>query len=357
MRSLLLPLLLIAAGAAAGCGASPGRDAARPDDPRVKQLRSWWGLYMTGDPGWPAARGEWLARDAADRRVLLDNLFMELLRNDGADPRLAARAQRARRELTWLGSEATEFLTAALRQLGEKKPADVVALDRIGAALADLQAVKELAAVLADAKLQKPLRLAAVHALADVSDPGARAALIAALCGDPAWELRAASAEALRKSTGEPLVRVALARALEDEDGFVRASAVKALTPALDPVADEAVLARIVRMSGGDRDPAARGACADALSLHAAHPVVAAALVHALEDGDPAVVEHAAHALVNMNDKKIQLALVDALERAVRLRQSELVDSLLVVLRASVGKVPSDINPDGWRKLIRGTTD
>jgi hypothetical protein len=58
-----------------------------------------------------------------------------------------------------------------------------------------------------------------------------------------------------------------------------------------------------------------------------------------------------------MNDKKIQLALVDALERAVKLRQNELVDTLLVVLRASVGKVPSDINPDGWRKLIRGTTD
>jgi hypothetical protein len=309
------------------------------------------------DPGWPKARGDWLARDAADRRVLLDNLFMELLRNDGADPRFAARALRARRELTWLGSEATEFLAGAFRQLGEKKPADVVALDRIGAALADLQAVKELDAVLTETKLPTPLRLAAVHALADVAEPAAHDALIASLAGDPAWELRAASAEALHKSTGEPKVRVALARALDDDDGFVRASAVKALTPALDPVADEAVLSRIVRMSGADRDPATRGACADALALHAALPVVAAALVHALEDGEPAVVERAAHALVNMNDKKIQLALVDALERAVKLRQNELVDTLLVVLRASVGKVPSDINPDGWRKLIRGTTD
>lgn len=357
MRRILLPLLLTTAGAAAGCGAAPGRDAARPDDARVKQLRTWWNLYLNNDPGWPKARGEWLARDAADRRVLLDNLFMELLRNDGADPRLAARAMRARRELTWLGSEATEFLAGAFRQLGEKKPADIVALDRIGAALAGLEAVKELDAVLTETKLPTPLRLAAVHALADVAEPAAHDALIASLADDPAWELRAASAEALRRSTGEPKVRVALARALDDGDGFVRASAVKALTPALDPVADEAVLARIVRMAGADHDPAARGACADALALHASLPVVAAALVHALEDGEPAVVERAAHALVNMNDKKIQLALVDALERAVKLRQNELVDTLLVVLRASVGKVPSDINPDGWRKLIRGTTD
>lgn len=58
-----------------------------------------------------------------------------------------------------------------------------------------------------------------------------------------------------------------------------------------------------------------------------------------------------------MNDKNIQLALVDALERAVKAKQGELVSSLLVVLRASVGRVPDDINPDGWRKLIRGTTD
>jgi HEAT repeat protein len=289
--------------------------------------------------------------------VLLDNLFMELLRNDGADPHLAPRVMRARRELAWLGSEATDFLAYAFRQFGEKKPADVVALDRIGTTLAELQAVKELAAVLADPKLPTPLRLAAVHALAVVPDAAARDALMAALAGDPAWEFRAASAEALQKSAGEPAVRAALVLALDDGDGFVRASAVKGLAPALDPVADAALLARLAKMVGDDPDPGARGECADALAIHRKQPVVVAALVKALRDRDSSVVEHAANALVKVSDKNVQLALVDALERAVKLRQDQVVDTLLVVLRASVGKVPKDINPDGWRKLIRAAND
>ena len=358
MRRLFLPLLLMTAGVAVGCGGLPERSrSADPDDPRVKKLAGWWHLYQSNSPDWPKARGEWLARDAADRQLLLDNLLKELLLDDGADPRYAGRALRARREISWLGSEATDFIVAAFRQFGEKKPADMIALNQLNAALASLQATKELDLVLADPKLPTPLRLAAVHALADIADPAAHDALLACLAGDAKWELRSASAKTLRRSTGEPRVRVALARALDDGDGFVRTSAVKTLTPALDPVADTAVLTRIVQIVGDDPDPAARGACADALALHTGHAVVAAALVHALGDGDPAVVEHAAHALVNMNDKNIQLALVDALERAVRQKQSELVDSLLVVLRASVGRVPDDINPDGWRKLIRGTTD
>jgi hypothetical protein len=80
---------------------------------------------------------------------------------------------------------------------------------------------------------------------------------------------------------------------------------------------------------------------------------VTAALVRALGDGDPDVVVNAAHSLVNHSDPRVQLALVDALERGVRQKQDHLVDSLLVVLRASVGQAPKDINPDSWRRLIR----
>jgi hypothetical protein len=343
-----------------GSGANPGSGdpkAARADDPRVRELQGWWRLYLADDPDWPAAREKWLSRDEADRRVLLDNLFVELLRIGKPGSNEARRSERATQELTWLGSSATAFLSEALRDLGRSRPLYTAQQDRIAGALAQQRAIPELAAIAGDGREGMPVRLAALRALGDVPDPAAVDVLVERLGADPAFEVRSAAADLLRRKAGEDRVRLALAKALDDPDPHVRAHAAVAIVPSLrlmkDETHDAQSLARVVRMLLEDPDAPARAAAAEALALPAADPVVTSALVRALGDGDPDVVVNAAHSLVNHSDPRVQLALVDALERGVRQKQDHLVDSLLVVQRASVGQAPKDINPDSWRRLIR----
>jgi HEAT repeat protein len=364
-----LSLVALALPATVGCGTEGGANegkgtdpkaAARANDPHRKQLEGWWRLYLADDPGWPKAREQWLSGSEADQKVLLDNLFVELLRTGKAGSPEAIRSERAQRELSWLGSAASAFLADALRELGRTRPLYTPAQDRVAAALAQLRAIHELAAIASDAKEGMPVRLAALRALGDVPDDAAVDALIDRLAADPAFEVRAAAADLLKRKALDDRVRVALAKALDDREATVRAHAANAIVPSLrlmkEETRDPQSLARVVRMLGEDGDPVARGGAAEALALPAADPAVSAALVRALRDPDPGVVEKAAHSLVNQPDSRVQLAMVDALERGIAQHQDHLVYSLLVDLRASVGREPAPkelTNPDGWRRLIR----
>jgi len=367
--AVALSLVALALPATVGCGTEGGahegkgadpKAAARANDPRLKELAAWWRLYLADDPGWPKAREQWLSGSAADQRVLLDNLFVELLRIGKAGSPEALRSERAQRELSWLGSAASAFLADALRELGRTRPLYTVAQDRIAAALAQLRAIHELTAIASDAKEGMPVRLAALRALGDVPDEAAVDALLDRLASDPAFEVRSTAADLLKRKALDDRVRVALAKALDDRDATVRAHAATAIVPSLrlmkKETRDPQSLARVVRMLGEDNDPIARGGTAKALALPAADPVVSAALVRALRDPNPAVVEKTAHSLVNQPDPRVQLAMVDALERGIDAHQDHLVYSLLVDLRASVGREPAPkelTNPDGWRRLIR----
>jgi len=361
------PIALVLALALPACGSTSADSSAELEPQRREELAKHWRLYLANDPKWPEAREQWISGSEVERELLLDNLLIELLRDDAASrgSGTSARSARARRELTWFGGDGVEYLIEAMRALVERERVDAVALDRIGYALAELQATKELAALAAPAEQggsrepsERPeremrLRVAATRSLALIDDPEAVRALASRLCDDPSWEVRAAAAEGLRKRVQHVEARAALVQALSDEDGFVRAQAVRIVLLGLKPEEESGEFERVLFFLLEDPAPAARAAAAASLALFTYDPRVEAALVRALADRDRAVVQAAAQALVNQRTLRVQRALIDALERAKHAREEALVSELLAVLSANVGERPTDIwNPAGWRKLV-----
>jgi HEAT repeat protein len=131
----------------------------------------------------------------------------------------------------------------------------------------------------------------------------------------------------------------------------VRAQAVQGLVVGLR-TDDTGAIERVVSFLEEDPAPVARAAAAEALALFAFDPTVKAALVAALKDRDLQVARKAAHALLNVREKPVQLALIDTLER-VKGKDEGFVSELLVILEANVGSRPRDINPAGWRALVQ----
>ncbi len=356
-----LPILVLAASlAVAACSAVDG--SAGVDEARRTELAARWRLYLTNDAAWPDAREAWFSGPRDERELLLDNLTIELLRDDAAGRGVAtaSRSARARRELQWFGGEAVPLLVEGMKGLALRERIDHVALDRLALALVELHAAAELAALVTDAKAAETsvaLRLAGIRALAPADEPAVVEALTAALRSDPAWEVRGAAAEALRRRAANGPARAALVAAFADSDGYVRAQAVRALAVGLDPETDGAALRSVRGMLLADPAPQARGAAAEALALYAFDPEAGAALVRALRDPDSSVVARSARALQNVRTGAVQLALVDALESAIQRRDDGLVSELLLILTASVGARPADINPVGWRALVRQRDD
>jgi len=357
----LLPALAATCLLTLGACDAPGRGRpAAIDEGRRKELAARWSLYLSGDPKWPAAREEWMAGPEEERDLLLDNLLIELLRDDAASrgSGTSQRSARARRELAWFGADAVPLLEEAMRGLARRDAVDVVAVDRVGLALVELRATTELAALCAApdragagaAGLQ--LQLAAIRALAHLDEPAATAALVERLESDPSWQVRGAAAEVLRRRAGSIEVRAALFGALSDPDGFVRAQAVRALVAEINPAEEGGALLRALSILLQDPSATTRAAAAEALALFAFDPRVELALTHALVDRDLAVVQKAALALRSRRTPAVQRALVDALERAVKARADGLVSELLLVLESNVGARPRNLNPGGWRELL-----
>lgn len=357
------PLLLAAmALAIGGCAGAP--DRAQPAEARRNDavLKEEWRLYLADSPDWPEARARWLDGPPAERRLLLDNLLIELLQDDAAGRGAGTtyRSTRARRELTWFGSDAVAPLATGMRALGSRERVDGVALERIAGALAELRAAEPLAELAApdpSGKANVTMRVAAVRALAIADDEVAQAALIARLQGDPDWQVRGAAAECLRPRASEPAVRRAMAAALGDVDGFVRAQAVRSLVVGGGHEIEAIPIDTLARCLTADAAPAVRAAAAESLGLYAYAEAVETLLLGALRDRDLGVVGAAAHALFNSRTPRVQLALVDALERVNRIAVEDasaagLVSELLRLLAANVGATPERINPAGWRALI-----
>jgi HEAT repeat protein len=337
--------------ATTGCSSAPSPAAGAPDDARKAELAKRWKLYVSNDPEWPAARKQWLAGPERERQLLLDNLLIELMRLDSTT--------RTRRELTWFGSEAVPPLVEGLKDLASKPAVDVVTLDRLGNALTDLHATKELgelAAAPPDPKAADggaKLRLAALRALVAIDDPAVTKTLLDRLEHDPSWQVRGAAATALRKESHATEVRVALVQALSDRDGFVRGQAMRALVVGLDPAQDQPAFDRVFAFLAHDPDPSARAATVDSLTLLVYDERVAAALRQTLQhDGAGEVVSKAARALAGVKTQEVRLALVDALEGAIHRRDEGLVSELLAILGANVGATPPDVNPAGWRAFL-----
>jgi len=341
--------------------------ASRAEQPRRDDaaLRADWQLYLANAEEWPAARERWLAGPPAERRILLDNLLIELLKDDAADrgSGTSFRSARARRELSWFGNEAVAPLVEGLRTLGSRDRVDSVTLDRIATALADLRAVGELARLAASAAgegsgtLDVRARLAAVRALAAIELPEAETALIDRLLVDPDWQVRGAAAECLKPRAADPAIRRVMIAALGDADGYIRAQAVRALVVGAGTEVAAIPLDTLARCLATDPAAAVRAAAAESLGLYAFEPSVEALLLRSLADPDLAVVGAAAHALFNNRTRDVQLALVDALDRVNQIavrepRAAGLVSELLRLLAANVGATPERINPAGWRRLI-----
>jgi hypothetical protein len=371
----LVALVALAAAALSGC-AGVGEDTATTSEgpPAVERrddatLRADWGLFLGNSEEWPAAREQWLAGPPAERRILLDNLLIELLKDDDADrgSGTSFRSARARRELAWFGSEAIPPLAEGMRALGSRERVDGVTLDRIATALVELRAVAELARISAPpaaadgegggAAIDVRARVAAVRALDQIELPEARTALIDRVLLDPEWQVRGAAAECLKRRAGDPEVRRVMLAALGDSDGFVRAEAVRALVVGTGTEIESIPLDRLARCLVADPESGVRAAAAESLGIYAFAPEVEELLLRSLADPDLAVVNAAAHALFNNRTRAVQLALVDALERVNRIavrepRAAGVVSELLRLLSASVGASPERINPAGWRALI-----
>lgn len=352
--------VLFAALALSGCASDP---ATAPLDRRSnEQLAKEWQLYLREDEQWPEAREKWLAGPPSERQLLLDNLLRELLADDaaGRGSGTAFRSQRARRELTWFGSEAVAPLVEGLRGLGSRERVDGVVLERIAGGLAELRASAELAELSAppkEGRLALQVRTAALRALATLEDPKVGPWLAARLADDPDWQVRGVAAELLRRRSNDPRAKAALAAAVGDPDGFVRAQAVRSLTENGSTDADSVPLGDVLHFLARDPERPVRVSAAEALTLYSFVPAVEAGLIAALRDPEPDVVVAAAAALLNSHTRAARLGLVDALARyhAASTRDARaggVWNELIRILGANLGARPAGNTPDAWRALV-----
>ncbi len=360
VRGIAFLALLFGAATGPGCAADP---AAAPLDRRANEvLAKEWQLYLREDEQWPAARERWLAGPPSERQLLLDNLLRELMADDsaGRGNGTSFRSARARRELTWFGSEAIAPLVEGLRGLGARERVDGVVIERITNGLVELHAFEELAGLSlapTQGRLALQVRTEALRGLATLDDPRVGEVLCARLREDPDWQVRGVAAELLRRRTSDPRSRPALAAAVGDPDGFVRAQAVRSLTENGDISGNSVPLADVIHFLTRDPERAVRVAAAEALSLYSFEPAVEAALIAALQDPEVDVVGKAAQSLLNCETRAAQYALVDALDRANRLqvrdgRAAGLVSEILRILAVNLRATPKKINPAGWRALL-----
>lgn len=220
---------------------SCGSPASDPVDSTFQQEA--WGQFLRNDPEWPASRETWLQGTPADRRRLLEALYVALIRGAPAEDQEAAVWSRAHRELILLGSECIPFLIQMLEIAVDQERREWVAIDRTGLALADLYAVEELAALVDAPGSSTELAFAAVLALAQVRDAEVVPHLLH--FGSHAdWRIREKCVQGLARHLPEEQARSFLIKALRDPDPLVREKAAFALGSVRSPEVQDVLVER-----------------------------------------------------------------------------------------------------------------
>jgi hypothetical protein len=284
IRTLGFVALCVAGGCASGPAKSTDRDA----------LREYWARYLADDPVWPDLREEWIRRGPEDRRILLDNLFQELLLGygqvlgsgspSGVSLETSERWRRARREIVYLRSDAVDYGLEFLDMLTEKPKVDWMMVDLIGQLLADLHAAGEVGEAMVEGSRSTASRAALIQALSFMAADDASIEPLARACeGDPHWRNRALAAEAL-----EPLAK---------------------------------------------RDARAQQA-----------------LIQALRDADPYVTKQAAHSLRNVREKSVQKSLIDCYVEVYAEANLAMAQVLYNVLKTNTQQLLLSTNPEEWQE-------
>lgn len=236
--------------ASSGGGKSPSERqaaAAAAMEPGLRaEIEGYWKLYQENDPGWPAARERWLAKEPATRNILVESLIHDLIRRAGrAAP---AVTERTMKELAILDDLAVPHLIAAgdagdeiLRQ----QTAEI--LGWIG----EPSVEPILESLRADSR-DDGFRRYKVEVLGVVKDPRAADTVTRLLHEDDDWAVRAAAATAAGRIGGSAAVDE-LARALQrEEDEFVLERIAAALGGFADPRAIDALVSGLRREASRD---------------------------------------------------------------------------------------------------------
>ncbi len=244
-RDRLVVILVALSATLGGCSPHRGPTLSLSTEER-QSLKDSWQLYLNGDPSWPVARAEWIAKGEAARSLLIENLLGDLVL--GLDRGARPRIERAGAELAGIGMPALPHLIEAIR-VGDdvvgKECARVIA--RIGPS-----AVEPLIAAMPGAPVR--VRLRGFEALGELGDARAGPTLEKALEAESDWRVRAAAAAALGRTGGMGAGESLLA-ALKDPDPFVRSQVAEALGAlgekrAIDP------LIGLLESSAATGDPA-----------------------------------------------------------------------------------------------------
>ncbi len=258
MRSSALVLFaLLAACASAdrpGGGNAPAAGPRPAPSERSETLRGFWVLYLSDDPAWPAAKGQWLAMGRGEAWILVENLLASIVRSsDRGDARSLARA---RSELASMPDVSVPYLVEALDR------GDNVTRRHVADVLVAMGQASSAALVERLGSYGLEARVAALSALGSIGDPTSVPALFAAATGDAEWSARAEAAEALAAFLPSPEAERALARVLgRDADAFVRRKAAEGLARGSS---DESAAA--LKTALDDADAAVRARASDSLA-------------------------------------------------------------------------------------------
>ena len=219
------------------------RPLAKATEAEQKEFEAVWALYRNRDPGWPAARDAFAAKNDACAYLIAGHLIRHYYRisTHQVGIRMAAYPKQMRliqAELVAVGEPCVPFLVnmMVLNEIpaGPKqepfRPDDIMrrecmaVLGRIGT-----PAIKPLRSAYARKDLTPKARRFVLSALGGTRDRTVRPFIEEALKSDPSWEVRAGAAMALADLGDRQAASSLREAAKNDPDPGVRRRAAKAL--------------------------------------------------------------------------------------------------------------------------------
>lgn len=228
-RNVTFLLLLLAAGLCLlpGC-----RSTSMPEETRAF-IDSSWALYRQNDPEWPDAGAKWISMGRAERMILIELLFKEVVdvsskmrRTPSGD--LESAWLKPAREMVKMEEECAPYLIEALRLLKLGNKGTVEACTSMLAEVADFTMLIE---AIEEDRENPFFRARIVGVLARLDDRRVTPAIIDTLLGPCNWQARAKAAEVLRTClrSDRPAAIEALEKAVNDPDPTVARNARESL--------------------------------------------------------------------------------------------------------------------------------